>query len=255
MRARPGVASAGVIENLNTACRDPQATGRFWAAALGAQESTTEPDYLEARLPIAGEAYLDLCFERVDTPPAPTPRLQPDLLGGADRDAIVARLLGLGARHLDVGQGDVPWVVLADREGNPFCVMHDRTEYVDTGPIAAPPLDSADPERDARFLAAISGWERWQHQGVRTPTLRHPSGHGPLLAICDEPEPKSGQNRLHLDVRPDSPAHRDELIAATLDLGGSRVEHDWGEFPWTAMADPSGNEFCILADAGNAGGS
>lgn len=44
--------------------------------------------------------------------------LRPD-----DRDAEVARLEGLGARRVDIGQGDVTWVVLADPEGNEFCVL------------------------------------------------------------------------------------------------------------------------------------
>ena len=43
-----------------------------------------------------------------------------------DRDAEVERLLVLGATHADVGQGDQPWVVLADPEGNEFCVLGSR---------------------------------------------------------------------------------------------------------------------------------
>jgi hypothetical protein len=43
-----------------------------------------------------------------------------------EQDEEVRRLLGLGARHADVGQGDVDWVVLADPEGNEFCVLASR---------------------------------------------------------------------------------------------------------------------------------
>jgi Glyoxalase-like domain len=43
-----------------------------------------------------------------------------------EQDDEVRRLLDLGARHSDVGQGDVSWVVLADPEGNEFCVLADR---------------------------------------------------------------------------------------------------------------------------------
>ena len=43
-----------------------------------------------------------------------------------DRDAEVQRLIGLGARHADVGQGDETWIVLADPEGNEFCVLSSR---------------------------------------------------------------------------------------------------------------------------------
>jgi hypothetical protein len=45
-------------------------------------------------------------------------------LAGAARDDEVRRLLEVGASHADVGQGsEVPWVVLADPEGNEFCVL------------------------------------------------------------------------------------------------------------------------------------
>ena len=47
---------------------------------------------------------------------------------GCDRDEEVARLEGLGAKRVDVGQGDQPWVVLADPEGNEFCVLGRRAD-------------------------------------------------------------------------------------------------------------------------------
>src|SRR5690242_16319462 len=50
-------------------------------------------------------------------------RLHLDLAGGPDWAAEVVRLLTLGARRVDIGQGDVPWDVLADPEGNEFCVL------------------------------------------------------------------------------------------------------------------------------------
>jgi hypothetical protein len=46
--------------------------------------------------------------------------LRPD-----DRDAEVERLIGLGAKKVDIGQGDVTWVVLADPEGNEFCILRE----------------------------------------------------------------------------------------------------------------------------------
>ena len=79
---------------------------------------------------------LDLCFQRVPEPPFEPPRLHLDLLGGARQTQEVERPLGPGVRHLDIGQRDVPWVVLADPEGNPCCVMEDRAAYADTGPLA-----------------------------------------------------------------------------------------------------------------------
>ena len=45
---------------------------------------------------------------------------------GGDQQAEVDRLVSLGATHLDIGQGDVSWVVLADPDGNEFCVLTPR---------------------------------------------------------------------------------------------------------------------------------
>lgn len=68
-----------------------------------------------------------LTFARVPEGKAVKNRLHLDL-NPADREQHeeVRRLLDLGARHVDVGQGDVSWVVLADPEGNEFCVLASR---------------------------------------------------------------------------------------------------------------------------------
>ena len=46
----------------------------------------------------------------------------------ANQEAEVERLVDMGARHVDIGQGDVEWTVLADPEGNEFCVLREREE-------------------------------------------------------------------------------------------------------------------------------
>jgi hypothetical protein len=230
------------LENVVRDACDPRRLGRFWADALGAEPMTDEPDGFEARLALSGDAFLDLCFQRVAAPsPAPA-RLHLDLAGGARQRDVVERLLGLGAASADIGQGEVPWVVLADPEGNPFCVMEDRAVYRGTGPIAALPLDSADPDRDAAFWAGITGWVPWEGMAGAA-TLRHPAGVGPLLELCSEPEPKRGKNPMHLDVRAD-PGDADPS-ARLADMGARRLSRP-GELPWTVFQDPSGNEFCVL---------
>ena len=140
----------------------------------------------------------------------------------------------------------MPWVVLADPAGNPFCVMEDRPAYADTGPIAALPLDSADPERDAEFWSWLTGWT--EAAGVAPRTLRHPSLRGPLLELCPEPAPKgTAKNRLHLDVRLEAGDDLDDVAAAIIERGGAPFHNPgWGELPWRSYTDPSGNEFCVL---------
>lgn len=110
------------LENLVFDAVDPQQLGRFWEAALSTKVLTDTPEAYETRLTIPGGPVLDLCFQRVAEPAADGSRLHLDLRGDAQQDEVVARLLGLGASPADVGQRDVPWVVLADPEGNEFCV-------------------------------------------------------------------------------------------------------------------------------------
>ena len=233
------------LENLVIDSVDPQRLGRFWEEALGTERLTDEPDGFETRLTVGDGPVLDLCFQRVPEPPSQLPRLHLDLLGGARRAKEVDRFLSLGARHVDIGQGDVPWVVLADPEGNPFCLIEERAAYVDTGPIAALPLHSADPARDADFWSWLTGWT--DAAGVAPRTLRHPSMRGPLLELCPEEAPKGAtKNRLHLDVRLEAGDDPDEVAAAIAGRGGRELQSQWGELPWRLYTDPSGNEFCVL---------
>lgn len=237
------------LENLCLDAADPHALGRFWEALLGSERLTDDPDAYETRLSVPGGPVLDLCLQRVADPRPVSPRLHLDLSGGDRQEEVVERALALGARHLDIGQRDVPWVVLADPEGNPFCVMEARPEYAASWPVAALPLDSADPTRDAAFWAELTGW-RPVDTGLPA-ALRDPSGAGPLLELCPEVAPKSpAKNRLHLDVRLEPADEPDEVVARVVGLGGRELHPGWGDLPWRVLADPSGNEFCILPARG-----
>jgi hypothetical protein len=233
------------LENLVMDATQPQRLGRFWEAVLGGEQLTDEPEGYETRLTVEGGPVLDLGFQRVPERPFEPPRLHLDLLGGAHQAATVDRLLGLGARRLDIGQGDVPWEVLADPEGNPFCVMEERAAYVETGPIAALPLASADPDGDGEFWSWLTGWT--DAPGIAAQTLRHPSMRGPLLQLCPQPARKgTAKNRLHLDIRLETGDDPEEVAAGIAERGGRELRFDWGELPWRHYADPSGNEFCVL---------
>jgi Glyoxalase-like domain len=233
------------LENIVVDAVEPQRLGRFWEAALSTERLTDEADGFETRLTVDGGPVLDLCFQRVPEPASQQPRLHLDLLGGTRQNQEVERLLELGARHVDIGQRDVPWVVLADPEGNPFCVMEERAAYTGTGPIAALPLDCAEPDRDATFWAWLTGWT--DAAGVAPRTLRHPSMRGPLLELCPESTRKGrAKNRLHLDVRLEAGEDADRVAADIAERGGRAFFPDWGELPWRTYLDPSGNEFCVL---------
>lgn len=233
------------LENLVMDAVEPQQLGRFWEAALGTERLTDAPGIFETRLSVDGGPELDLCFQPVPERPSEPPRLHLDLSGGARQAEEVERLIGLGATPLDIGQGDVPWVVLGDPEGNPFCVMEERAAYAGTGPVAALPLDAADPDRDAHFWSWLTGWT--DVADVVPRSLRHPSGRGPLLELCPEETRKTtAKNRLHLDLRLEPGDDPDTVAAGIAERGGRELHLGFGDLPWRHYADPSGNEFCVL---------
>ena len=98
--------------------------GHWWAEALGWVVVNDSPDEFEIRP--AADQLPGILFEPVSDAKAGKNRLHLDFRPD-DQQAEVARLLGLGARHADVGQGTQSWVVLADPEGNEFCVLSSRS--------------------------------------------------------------------------------------------------------------------------------
>ena len=107
---------------------DPHALARFWAAVLD-QPILYETDE-EVIVGADKHACPGLCFVVVPEAKTIKNRLHIDL-DPDDLEAEVARVLALGARPADVGQGDVPWVVLADPEGNEFCVLQPHNSLID----------------------------------------------------------------------------------------------------------------------------
>jgi len=110
-------------EQLVVDAADPEALGRWWAAALGWVVVNEDPDEFEIRP--APDRLPGVLFARVPEPKVAKNRLHLDLRPD-DQRSEVARLLGLGATRADVGQGDQLWTVLADPAGNEFCVLSSR---------------------------------------------------------------------------------------------------------------------------------
>ncbi|MER5295534.1 VOC family protein [Streptomyces pharetrae] len=113
-----------VWEQVVVDAADPVALGRWWARALGWTVVNDDAEEFEIRP--APDRLPGLLFIRVPEGKSVKNRLHLDFRPD-DQRAEVARLLGLGARHADVGQGEQTWVVLADPEGNEFCVLRSHT--------------------------------------------------------------------------------------------------------------------------------
>lgn len=114
----------------NVDASDPAALASFWEQALGWRRTYDTHDEVVLEPPAGSPedgVAPDLLFLRVPEAKSIKNRLHLDLRPD-DQQAEVDRLLALGARRVDVGQGDdVTWVVLADPEGNEFCVLRPLT--------------------------------------------------------------------------------------------------------------------------------
>ncbi|KAB2339159.1 VOC family protein [Actinomadura rudentiformis] len=110
-------------------------------------------------------------------------------------------------------------------------------------------LDCADPEGLADFWAGALGYRR----GPFHPPYAHlvdPQAERPEILLQQVPEPKVTKNRMHVDLRVDDMDAEIERVTA---LGarivrGPFVDEGW---PTTVMADPEGNEFCLIVNPGN----
>jgi len=109
-------------------------------------------------------------------------------------------------------------------------------------------IDTTDPARLASFWEAVLGWRRTydkDEEVVLEPPQGSPEeGIAPDLLILRVPEDKADKNRLHLDLRPEDQAAE---VARLEGLGARRADVGQGpDASWVVMADPDGNEFCVL---------
>ncbi|MFI0418096.1 VOC family protein [Spongiactinospora sp. 9N601] len=235
------------LVNLVIDAADPRRLAAFWAGLLGWRIALTGPGVVVVRAP-AGDGWdLDVCFVPVREPKTGRNRIHLDLASATARAQAerVAAARELGGRPLDIGQGDVPWEVLADPEGNEFCVLEPRPIYQNCGAVAAVVIGAAGPERLASFWAEATGW-RPARTSAPFPALRAPTGVGPWLEFVPAGEPEAVKNRLHLDVAPPPGGDHDHAAEWLIGLGARRADVGQGGAPWHVLADPEGNEFCVL---------
>ncbi|MEU3980464.1 VOC family protein [Streptomyces sp. NPDC026672] len=237
---------------VNIKALDASAVGRFWAEALG--WSAYSPGVTTYVGPAGGLVWPDPVALGVDVVPVPEPktptknRVHLDLAttSAAHRTELVARLESLGATPADVGQGDVPWTVLADPEGNEFCVLEPREVYRDTGPIAAVVVDCVDPRAMARFWGEAIDWTLHEVADDHA-VLRSAKGAGPYLEFLRKPEAKTVPDRVHLDLLPYPGDDKATEVTRLRALGATDLDIGQGATPWTCLTDPDDHEFCVLS--------
>jgi hypothetical protein len=230
-------------------CTDPVLLGRWWSETLGWRVSHEADDEVTVDGPESG--LPSLTFGTVPEGRAGKNRVHLDLASrsASHQAEIVERLLARGATPADIGQDGVPWVVLADPEGNELCVLEPRPEYGGAaGSLAAVVVDAHTPRQLAGFWAAASGWElSGDVDSEDAARLVRPGGAPPFLELVATPDAKVGKNRVHLDVAPFAADDRDREVARLVSLGARPVDvGQCTEVTWVVLADPEGNEFCVL---------
>jgi catechol 2,3-dioxygenase-like lactoylglutathione lyase family enzyme len=216
--------------------RDAHGLARFWGGLLG-REAVVEPG---AALLRGDDAQVGLRFVEASSVKSGANRMHLHVTSASpeDQQATVEAALALGGRHLDVGQlPEEGHVVLADPDGNEFCVIGPGSTFLaGCGPLGEVACDGS---RDVGlFWHEALGWPLVWDQDQET-ALQSPRG-GTKLAWGGPPVgPKLGRNRQRFDLAADDLA---EEVARLVALGATRLDDRDGG---VELADPAGNEFRV----------
>jgi predicted enzyme related to lactoylglutathione lyase len=224
---------------------DRRRLAEFWAQALG-WTHTDEGRYSSVT---GGDGTLHrLEFLPVRSDKRTKNRIHFDLTSRsvAEQQATVERLIGLGARRIDIGQGaGADHVVLADPEGNELCVVPPGNFVDDGGFLGSITCDASPGPAVGYFWRDVLEWPLvWDQDGETA--IRAPDGTGQFITWGPPLPPKAGKNRMHIDVAPDADGDQGSEVRRLEALGARRVDIGQGDVPWVVMADPDDNEFCVL---------
>jgi predicted enzyme related to lactoylglutathione lyase len=228
---------------------DPPALARFWAGVLGWQVAEGSGDGGAVLVPTDDTGF-GLRVLAGAQPKTVQNRMHVDLTSASpeQQQETVERALALGGRHVDVGQRpEEDHVVLGDPEGNEFCVIGPGNSFLaDCGFVGALACDGS--QQVGRFWSQALGWPLVWDQDEET-AVRAPHG-GPKITWGGPPfRPKEGRNRLHLDLALPADGDRQTEVDRLVALGATLAAPAAGETGRVAMADPDGNEFCLLTPA------
>ncbi|CAN5573627.1 VOC family protein [soil metagenome] len=225
---------------------DPLRLARFWADALHWEIDDETHD--EIGLVPPDDTRFQILFLPVPEKKAGKNRIHVDLTTTSvdDQEETIRRSIELGARHIDIGQGpDEGHVVLADPEGNEFCVIEpDNSFLADCGRLGSITCDGS--REVGYFWSEALGWPLVWDQDQEA-AIRAPDGTGPFITWGPPLPPKITKNRLHLDIAPPAPGSRRAELDRLVSLGATRIDIGQGDVDWVVMADPDGNEFCVLS--------
>ena len=233
------------LVSLRLDANDPMRLARFWAEALG---WTVDRNEDEVGLEPTDGTRFNLRFEPVPEQKAGRNRIHLDLTTTSinDQERTEARLVEIGANHIDIGQSaEEDHVVLADPEGNEFCVIGPDNKFLaGCGRLGAINCDGT--RKVGYFWSETLGWPLVWDQDEET-AIRAPDGTGPLITWSGPTLiAKIGKNRHHLDIAPQVGGDQRAVVERLISLGATRVDIGQGGVSWVVMADPDDNEFCVL---------
>jgi predicted enzyme related to lactoylglutathione lyase len=224
---------------------DPLRLARFWAGTLGWQISGVSDD--GSTLLPSDDTGFRIRFLPTQERKTSQNQMHFDLTSTSldDQQQTVDRALALGARHIDIGQRpDEGHVVLADPEGNEFCVIEPGNQFLaDCRFVGAVSCDGS--QEVGYFWSEALGWPLVWDQDQET-AIRSPHG-GPKITWGGPPlAPRTGKYRLHFDIAPPVDGDQQAEVERLTSLGATRLDSGQGDVSWVAMADPDGHEFCVL---------
>ena len=227
---------------------DPARLARFWAGVLGWQ--LTEDPYEGISLLPSDDTGFRLRFLPTSLHKAGQNQLHLDLTSTSleHQQQTVERAIELGARHIDVGQRpEELHVVLADPEGNEFCVIEPGNNFLaGCGFLGAVACDGS--AEVGYFWSAALGWPLVWDQDEET-AIRSPYG-GPKVSWGGPPlKPKLGKRRLYFELAPAAESDQQAEVDRLIGLGATRLDADPGQPGWVVLADPDGNEVGLRASA------
>ena len=229
---------------------DPPSLARFWSGVLGWGLTDDRSDAVVALLP-DDETGFRIRFLPTMVAKSGQNRMHFDLTSTSldNQQLTVARALDLGGRHIDVGQRpEEGHVVLADPEGNEFCVIGPGNAFLaDCGFLGALACDGS--QEVGYFWSEALDWPLVWDQDQET-AIRSPRG-GPKITWGGPPvRPKTGKNRLHLEVAPAAQGDLHTEVDRLLSLGATRIDIGQGDVDRVVLADPDDNEFWVLPPPG-----
>ncbi|MEU7067880.1 VOC family protein [Streptomyces sp. NPDC046161] len=222
----------------------PSDLARFWSNVLGRQLADGPDDDVTV-LPPDADGFR-IRFLPGQEPKTGRNRAHFDLTSASpeDQQETVARALGLGAKHIDVGQlPEEGHVVLADPDGNEFCVIAAGNEFLaGTGFVGALACDGT--QKVGYFWSEALRWPLVWDQDQET-AIQSPNGGTKITWGGPPVAPKTGTNRLYFELAVPAGADGEAEVDRLVSLGATRTDEGEGGGARVFLLDPDGNEFCV----------